>query len=74
MGVWMLDHGRGESAPCMALQLGDYARPSESVDLVLGNVLKPVVGVRGAPSRDWGIVFAPAELGFVTKTGQVDDP
>ncbi|CAK0826815.1 unnamed protein product [Prorocentrum cordatum] len=73
MAVWMLDHGRGESASCMALQLDDYARPSESVDLVLGNVLKPVVGVRGAPSRDWGIVFAPAELGFVAKTGQVDD-
>ncbi|CAK0813842.1 unnamed protein product, partial [Prorocentrum cordatum] len=73
MAVWMLDHGRGESASCMALQLDDYARPSESVDLVLGNVLKPVVGVRGAPSRDWGIVFAPAELGFVTETGQVDD-
>ncbi|CAK0875589.1 unnamed protein product, partial [Prorocentrum cordatum] len=73
MPVWMLDHGRGESASCMALQLDDYARPSESVDLVLGNVLRPVVGVRGAPSRDWGIVFAPAELGFVTETGQVDD-
>ncbi|CAK0838714.1 unnamed protein product [Prorocentrum cordatum] len=72
MAVWMLDRGRGESASCMALQLGDYARPSESVDLVLGNVLKPVVGVRGAPSRDWGIVFAPAELGFVTMTGQRD--
>ena len=36
-------------------------------------MLPPVAGVRGTASRDWGVVFAPAELGFVTKTGQVDD-
>ncbi|CAK0791446.1 unnamed protein product [Prorocentrum cordatum] len=73
MGAWMLDNGRGESAACLALQLDDYGRPSESVELVVGNMLPPVPGVRGTASRDWGVVFAPAELGFVTKTGQVDD-
>ncbi|CAK0833993.1 unnamed protein product, partial [Prorocentrum cordatum] len=74
MGVWVVANGRGDSAACMALQLDDSARPSESIELMVGNLLPPVQGVRDTASRNWGVVFAPAELGCVTETGQVDDP
>ncbi|CAK0858167.1 unnamed protein product [Prorocentrum cordatum] len=73
MGLWMTQNGLGESAACLALHLDDYGRPSESIELAVGSLLPPVHGVRGSPSREWGVIFAPAELGFVTKTGRVDN-
>ncbi|CAK0910552.1 unnamed protein product [Prorocentrum cordatum] len=68
-GCWAM----AASAACFALQMGDDERPSESFDFALGNMLAQVAGVRGAAMRDWGVVFAAAEMGFVAETGHVDD-
>ncbi|CAK0857284.1 unnamed protein product, partial [Prorocentrum cordatum] len=71
VGGWMLDNARSESAARLALQLDDYGRPPESVEMMIGNMQPPVSGVRGSASRDWNVVFAPGELGLVAQTGQV---
>ena len=59
-----------EAAAAVIIQVDGYLRPSEAVDLIGADVIKPVPFLS---AHVWGVILGNASQGKVTKTGQIDD-
>ncbi|CAK0842669.1 unnamed protein product [Prorocentrum cordatum] len=57
----------------VVLQTSLYSRPSETLELRENGILRSRPEAGRACVGRWAVVFAPAESGRTTKTGQTDD-